>query len=96
MRINREEIFGPVASVIRVADAEEALAVARLDTRNSDSDATMLVARLTYPLSKRTAVYGSVGRIDNKGSSAASLDAGGTAGPGQAQNGVMLGLRHSF
>jgi len=28
MRINREEIFGPVASVIRVKDAEEALAVA--------------------------------------------------------------------
>ena len=28
MRINREEIFGPVASVIRVADLDEALAVA--------------------------------------------------------------------
>jgi alpha-ketoglutaric semialdehyde dehydrogenase len=28
MRINREEIFGPVATVIRVKDAEEALAVA--------------------------------------------------------------------
>lgn len=28
MRINQEEIFGPVASVIRVRDAEEALAVA--------------------------------------------------------------------
>lgn len=28
MRINREEIFGPVATVIRVRDAEEALAVA--------------------------------------------------------------------
>jgi acyl-CoA reductase-like NAD-dependent aldehyde dehydrogenase len=28
MRINREEIFGPAASVIRVADADEALAVA--------------------------------------------------------------------
>jgi alpha-ketoglutaric semialdehyde dehydrogenase len=28
MRINREEIFGPVASVIRVRDYEEALAVA--------------------------------------------------------------------
>jgi predicted porin len=70
--------------------------VARLDTKNSDSDATMLVARLTYPVSKRTAVYGSVGRIDNKGTSAASLDAGGTAGQGLAQNGVMVGLRHSF
>lgn len=29
MRINREEIFGPVASVIRVRDYEEALAVSR-------------------------------------------------------------------
>lgn len=28
MRINREEIFGPVATIIRVRDAEEALAVA--------------------------------------------------------------------
>lgn len=28
MRINREEVFGPVASVIRVQDAEEALSVA--------------------------------------------------------------------
>jgi len=28
MRINREEIFGPVASVVRVRDYEEALAVA--------------------------------------------------------------------
>jgi aldehyde dehydrogenase (NAD+) len=28
MRINREEIFGPVASVIRVSDYDEALAVA--------------------------------------------------------------------
>ncbi len=32
MRINREEIFGPIVSVIRVADYEEALAVAN-DTR---------------------------------------------------------------
>jgi aldehyde dehydrogenase (NAD+) len=28
MRVNREEVFGPIATVIRVADAEEALAVA--------------------------------------------------------------------
>jgi len=28
MRINREEIFGPVASVIKVADEDEAIAVA--------------------------------------------------------------------
>jgi len=28
MRVNREEIFGPIATVVKVADAEEALAVA--------------------------------------------------------------------
>ncbi len=28
MRVNREEIFGPIATVVRVADADEALAVA--------------------------------------------------------------------
>jgi aldehyde dehydrogenase (NAD+) len=28
MRVNREEIFGPIASVVKVADADEALAVA--------------------------------------------------------------------
>ena len=33
MRINREEVFGPVASVIRVRDYDEALAVANDDTR---------------------------------------------------------------
>lgn len=70
--------------------------VARRDTKRSDSDVTLLVARLTYALSKRTAVYTSVGRMDNDGSSAVALDAGGTVGTGLAQNGVMVGVRHIF
>ncbi|AWX93913.1 hypothetical protein DPM13_15410 [Paracoccus mutanolyticus] len=51
MRINREEVFGPVASVIRVADYDEALAVAN-DTpvwpvcRDRDPDP---VARMVFP-----------------------------------------------
>ena len=28
MRVNREEIFGPIATVVRAADADEALALA--------------------------------------------------------------------
>jgi predicted porin len=70
--------------------------VARRDTKNSSSDVNMLVARLTYSLSKRTAVYGALGRMDNKGASAVALDAGGTVGAGKAQNGLMAGLRHTF
>jgi predicted porin len=70
--------------------------VARRDTKNSSSDVNMLVARLTYNFSKRTAVYGALGRMANKGASAVALDAGGTVGAGLGQNGVMLGLRHTF
>jgi predicted porin len=70
--------------------------VARRDTKNSSSDVNMLVARLTYSFSRRTAIYGAVGRMDNKGASSVALDAGGTVGAGLAQNGVMAGLRHTF
>lgn len=70
--------------------------VARKDVKHSDADATMLVARLTYYLSKRSAVYGGIGRMKNYGLSAVALDAGGTAGAGKTQTGVMAGLRHTF
>jgi predicted porin len=70
--------------------------VARRDTKHSSADVNMLVARLTYSFSKRTALYGALGRMDNKGTSAVALDAGGTVGVGLAQNGVMAGLRHTF
>ncbi|MYM24275.1 porin [Duganella sp. FT135W] len=69
---------------------------AKKDVKNSGDDATLLVARLTYYFSKRTAVYGGVGRMKNSGLSAVALDAGGTAGAGKSQNGVMAGIRHTF
>jgi predicted porin len=70
--------------------------VARRDQKHSDADVTMLVARLTCYFSKRTAVYGALGRMKNGGNSAVSLDAGGTVGAGKTQNGLMTGLRHTF
>lgn len=66
------------------------------NTKTSDDDVTMLVARLNYALSKRTVVYTAIGRMDNDGASAVALDAGGTVGVGKTQNGVMVGLRHHF
>ena len=70
--------------------------VARRDTKRSNADVDMVVARLTYFLSKRTAAYAALGRMKNSGTSAVSLDAGGSVGAGMTQNGVMAGLRHSF
>lgn len=69
---------------------------ARRDTKGAANDVTLLVARLSYALSKRTAVYTSVGHIANDGASAVALDVGGTVGAGMSQNGVMAGLRHNF
>lgn len=70
--------------------------VARREVRASGDDTNMLVARLTYALSKRSAVYGAVGRMDNQGAAAIALDAGGTVAAGRAQNGIMAGIRHIF
>jgi predicted porin len=69
---------------------------ARKDVRQSGGDTNLLVARLTYFLSTRTAVYSALGRIENNGLAAIALDAGGTAGTGKGQNGIMAGVRHMF
>lgn len=64
--------------------------------KSADADVTMLAARLTYALSKRTYVYTGVGRMANDGTSAVPLDASGSVGVGKTQNGFMAGLRHHF
>ncbi|MES2113684.1 MAG: porin, partial [Pseudomonadota bacterium] len=84
------------ASVPLSASMQLDLQAARRNQKASDNDSTLLVARLSYFLSRRTAVYGMVGRMNNSGTAAIALDAGGTVGAGMNQNGVMAGLRHTF
>jgi predicted porin len=81
----------PVAGMLTL-DAQ----IARKNVKGSADDTNMAVARLTYALSRRSAVYAGVGRMDNRGAAAVALDAGGTTAAGKAQNGVMAGLRHAF
>lgn len=70
--------------------------VSRLDVKGRADDATLLVARATCNLSRRTALYGSLGYIRNAGMAAIAVDAGGTTVAGMNQAGIMTGLRHSF
>jgi predicted porin len=70
--------------------------VARHDMKDSGNDSTLTVLRLTYYLSKRTAVYGSLGHMKNAGAAAIALDAGGAVGTGLSQSGISTGIRHSF
>jgi hypothetical protein len=55
------------------------------EARHADADVTMFVARVTYALSKRTYLDTGVGRMDNEGTSAVALDAGGSVGAGRTQ-----------
>jgi len=71
----------------------------RLDYKNSRNSATLAAIRGTYHLSKRTALYATVGHIANDGSLALSVSSGAVGiNPiaGGSQTGVMLGMRHSF
>jgi predicted porin len=70
--------------------------VSRLEVKGSDNDATLASLRLTYFLSKRTAVYGLLGRMNNSGRAAIALDVGGTVGQGMNQSGVATGIRYAF
>lgn len=70
--------------------------VSRLAVDDTPRKSTLSVARISYLLSKRTAVHGSIGRMINAGGAAVAVDAGGTVGAGMNQSGVMLGIRHTF
>lgn len=70
----------------------------RVIDREQDTRATMEVARATYLLSVRTAVYAQVGFLQNSVHAAYSVSGGGasTPGKGMSQMGSMLGIRHAF
>ncbi len=70
--------------------------VARHNVKGSANDSTLTAVRLTYHLSKRSAVYASLGHMKNAGAAAIALDAGGSVGAGLSQSGVSAGVRHAF
>lgn len=77
----------------------------RADQRGTDgngasidaNDAQLFAVGYVYNLSKRTAAYGTVARVTNKGQATFTIS-GGPAGarPGTNYNGYEVGLRHAF
>jgi predicted porin len=70
--------------------------IARLDYKDSINDTKQGMVRIMVDLSKRTTVYAVAGHIANHGTAAIALSAGSKIAAGEAQSGVMLGLKHSF
>lgn len=70
--------------------------VAQHKVKDTDKKSLLTTARLTYSLSKRTALYSTVGHITNSGNAAVAVDAGGFVQPGKNQTGFAAGIRHAF
>lgn len=69
----------------------------RMDQKRSNNDAVQIALGYQYALSKRTTIYGTASRLDNKGALALAIP-GGAAGitPGGNSTGIEAGLRHTF
>lgn len=74
--------------------------VARLDYKNAaNANATLLVVRSLYKLSKRTTLYATIGTMRNGSLSNITVSAGGPGGNpplGGSQTGTMVGVNHAF
>ena len=71
----------------------------RLAFKGGNNGATLVAARATYSLSKRTAIYATLGHVANGAGSALSVSGGGPGSsplPGVAQSGMAAGVRHWF
>ena len=72
---------------------------ASYDLKDSSNEAQQLSVGYVYDLSKRTAVYGTVSFLKNKGASAVSLGGNGLplgGASGENQTGYQVGIRHAF
>jgi predicted porin len=70
--------------------------LSELDYKDSINDSKQVLARLLYDFSKRTTVYVAVGKMNNRGTAAVTLTAGGSVGAGLNQTGVITGIKHAF
>jgi predicted porin len=67
-----------------------------LGVDTNPNDASQFALGYLYNLSKRTALYTAVARVDNKGASAIAVDKNPTLFAGKKSTGVEVGIRHFF
>jgi predicted porin len=71
----------------------------KLSYQGSADQAWLVAARATYALSRRSALYVTVGSVSNEGKLALSVSAGAAGSnpkAGAGQSGITAGLRHAF
>ncbi len=85
-----------VAATFNVGNDVVKAQIGKANVANSPDDALLLALGYVHNLSKRTALYGTVARISNKGGRQQSLPSGAALEAGGRSSGCEFGLRHNF
>jgi len=96
--LSLREGFFSISGIARMGASEIHAGYDRSKLTNGTSTTIdQLKIRYVYNLSKRTAVYGTVARIDNKDATTGTLPTSpGPAAPGGTSRGLEAGVRHFF
>lgn len=86
LRVSYAQLGDRSAAALRNANA----------SARSDNDARQFAIGYIYHLSKRTALYGSYARIDNRGQAVYAVFGGQAPVPGGSSSGFEAGVRHIF
>ncbi|WPB57176.1 porin [Xylophilus sp. GOD-11R] len=89
-----------IGATAPIGASEIKVSLAHHDLKNSANDFNKFALGYGYYLSKRTYLYGTVARLNNKGTATRSISADGLAAAGTSaggnSNGFEFGVRHSF
>lgn len=100
----RDEVVGRVTgkgwligarAPVGVGELKAALSSYKGSLASADAQTDKLALGYVHNLSKRTAVYGTIARVHNKGGAAVALNSSATS-PNGSSSGFDLGVRHSF
>jgi predicted porin len=86
--------YTPTSSI--ALDVQGVRYLQRGEGGQGDANATLLIGRVSYFLSKRTTVYTSVGYMFNSAQAAYAVASAGTVAAGVNQLGVMAGIQQRF
>jgi len=101
----RDEIKSPanprqsgllLGALVKVGAGDIRASVIRTDVANSPNDGQQWALGYVHHMSKRTALYATYGRVDNRGTGTLFHNGRPTTVPGGNTSGLDLGVRHTF
>lgn len=94
--VARKQTGWLIGGIVPVGAGEFRVSFARANIANTANDGSLIAVGYVHHFSKRTAIYTTYGRIDNKGTGVAFNNGRAATTPGGTTSGLDIGLRHHF